>query len=72
MCLCIYVYILSEDVSIILADIKEEESLKKMTEQAKILINCVGPYKLYGEPVIKACIATHTHYVDVTGEVQVI
>jgi len=43
-----------------------------MTEQAKILINCVGPYKFYGEPVIKACIATHTHYVDITGEVQVI
>ncbi|KAG5331558.1 SCPDL oxidoreductase, partial [Acromyrmex charruanus] len=59
-----------EDVPIILADIKDEESLKKMTERAKILINCCGPYRFYGEPVIKTCIATRTHYVDITGEEQ--
>jgi len=59
-----------EDVPIILADIKDEESLKKMTERAKVLITCCGPYRFYGEPVIKACIATRTHYVDVTGETE--
>ncbi|XP_071642449.1 saccharopine dehydrogenase-like oxidoreductase [Temnothorax longispinosus] len=57
-----------ENVPIILADIKDEESLKKMTEQARILISCCGPFRFYGEPVIKACIATRTHYVDITGE----
>ncbi|XP_011859004.1 PREDICTED: saccharopine dehydrogenase-like oxidoreductase [Vollenhovia emeryi] len=59
-----------ENVPIILADVQDEESLKKMTEQARLLINCCGPYRLYGEPVVKACIATHTHYIDVTGEEQ--
>ncbi|XP_011862890.1 PREDICTED: saccharopine dehydrogenase-like oxidoreductase isoform X2 [Vollenhovia emeryi] len=59
-----------ENVPIILADVKDEESLKKMTKQARVLINCCGPYTLYGEPVVKACIATRTHYVDVTGEEQ--
>ncbi|XP_011862887.1 PREDICTED: saccharopine dehydrogenase-like oxidoreductase [Vollenhovia emeryi] len=59
-----------ENVPIILADVKDEESLKKMTERARVLINCCGPYRLYGEPVVKACIATRTHYVDVTGEEQ--
>ncbi|XP_029169228.1 saccharopine dehydrogenase-like oxidoreductase [Nylanderia fulva] len=59
-----------EDVPIILADIKDEESLKEMTNQAKVIINCCGPYRFYGEPVVKACIATHTHYVDVSGEPQ--
>jgi len=59
-----------EDVPVILADIKDEASLKKMTERARVLINCCGPFKFYGEPVIKACIATRTHYVDVTGEEQ--
>lgn len=33
-----------------------------------MLINCVGPYGLYGEPVVEACIAAGTHYVDVSGE----
>jgi len=55
-----------------LADVKDEESIKKMTEQAKVIANCCGPYRFYGEAVVKACIATGTHYVDVTGETQVI
>ncbi|XP_036148686.1 saccharopine dehydrogenase-like oxidoreductase [Monomorium pharaonis] len=59
-----------EDIPIILADVKDEESLKKMTERTKVLISCCGPYRFYGEPVVKACIATRTHYVDVTGEPQ--
>jgi len=43
-----------------------------MTERAKVLIDCCGPYRFYGEPVVKACIATRTHYVDFTGEEEVI
>ncbi|XP_018354212.1 PREDICTED: saccharopine dehydrogenase-like oxidoreductase isoform X2 [Trachymyrmex septentrionalis] len=58
------------DVPVILADVKDEESLKKMTARAKILVNCCGPYRFYGEPVVKTCIATRTHYVDVTAEEQ--
>ena len=42
-----------------------------MTEQAKVVVNCSGPYRFYGEPVVKACIATRTHHVDVSGEPQV-
>lgn len=61
-----------ENVPIIVADLKDEESLKKMAEQAKVLVNCCGPYRFYGEPVIKACIATRTHQVDVSGEPQYI
>lgn len=59
-----------ENVPIILADVKDEESLTKMTKQAKIIVNCCGPYRFYGEPVVKACITTHTHHVDVSGEPQ--
>ncbi|XP_003700852.1 saccharopine dehydrogenase-like oxidoreductase [Megachile rotundata] len=61
-----------DNVPIIVADLKDEESLKKMTERAKVLVNCCGPYRFYGEPVIKACIATRTHQVDVSGEPQYI
>ncbi|CAO1431078.1 unnamed protein product [Diamesa tonsa] len=55
---------------IIVADIKDEESLKKMTAQAKIIVNCCGPYRHFGEQVIKACVASSTHHVDVSGEPQ--
>ncbi|XP_076276701.1 saccharopine dehydrogenase-like oxidoreductase [Lasioglossum baleicum] len=57
-----------ENVPMIIADLKDEESLKKMTEQAKVVVNCCGPYRFYGEPVVKACVATRTHCVDVSGE----
>lgn len=33
-----------------------------------MLITTVGPYINYGEPVVAACAAAGTHYVDLTGE----
>ncbi|XP_020299877.1 saccharopine dehydrogenase-like oxidoreductase [Pseudomyrmex gracilis] len=59
-----------DDVPLILADVKDEESLKTMTKQAKVIVNCCGPYRFYGEPVVKACVATRTHHVDISGEPQ--
>ena len=34
----------------------------------QVLINCVGPFVDFGEPVVRAAIAAGTHYVDTTGE----
>lgn len=57
-----------KDVPIILADVQDEASLFNMAKQTKILVNCCGPYRHYGEPVVKACVNSKTHYVDVSGE----
>jgi len=57
-------------IPIIIANVNDDESLEKMARQAKIVVNCCGPYRLYGEPVIKACIKNSTHHVDVSGEPQ--
>ncbi|CAB3227477.1 unnamed protein product [Arctia plantaginis] len=57
-------------VKIITADVGDEKSLKDMCVQAKVLVNCCGPYRMYGEPVVKAAIDSKTHYVDVSGEPQ--
>ncbi|XP_060802021.1 saccharopine dehydrogenase-like oxidoreductase isoform X1 [Amyelois transitella] len=59
-------------VKIIVADISDEKSLKDMCSQGKVLVNCCGPYRLYGEPVVRAAIEAKTHYVDVSGEPQFI
>ncbi|XP_048512831.1 saccharopine dehydrogenase-like oxidoreductase [Athalia rosae] len=59
-----------DDIPILIADASDLESLKKMTERAKVVVNCCGPYRFYGEPVIQACIDTRTHHVDVSGEPQ--
>lgn len=56
------------DVSIIVADSGDYESLKNMASQSRVIITTVGPYLLYGEPLVRACIEAGTHYVDLTGE----
>lgn len=39
---------------------------------SKVVINCCGPYRFYGEMVVKACIEAGTHHVDISGEPQYI
>jgi short subunit dehydrogenase-like uncharacterized protein len=55
-------------VAIEIASIDNSAELKALTRKTYILITCVGPYSLYGDEVIKTCIETSTHYLDVTGE----
>ena len=51
------------------ADISDAASLAAMAERTRVVLNMVGPYTLYGEPVIEACIAGGAHYMDLTGEI---
>lgn len=44
------------------------EEIDKLTRNTNILLNCVGPYILTGEEIIKSCIRNRTHYLDITGE----
>lgn len=59
-------------IPIIIADVEDEKSIKEMTAQAKVIVNCCGPYYLYGEVVVKACIDSATSHVDISGEPQFI
>jgi short subunit dehydrogenase-like uncharacterized protein len=59
---------LSTEVPLIVADVNDPASLRAMAESARVVITTVGPYINYGEPVVAACAAAGTHYVDLTGE----
>jgi short subunit dehydrogenase-like uncharacterized protein len=52
----------------IAADVADSVSLARMAERARVVLNLVGPYTLYGRPVIEACVAGGAHYADLTGE----
>lgn len=52
----------------LLADVHDEESLRAMAASARVLLNCVGPFRYWGEPVVRACIGAGTHYLDICGE----
>jgi short subunit dehydrogenase-like uncharacterized protein len=56
------------DVALLIADIEDPASIRRVAESAKVVITTVGPYLEYGEPVVAACAAAGTHYVDLTGE----
>lgn len=55
---------------LLVVDVNDEESLKKMAAQAKVVINCVGPYRYYGLKVVKACVEEGANHVDISGEPQ--
>lgn len=59
-----------EKTPIIIADVTSEASLAEMCKQARIVLNCVGPYRFYGEQVVKACIENGAHHLDISGEPQ--
>jgi short subunit dehydrogenase-like uncharacterized protein len=58
------------DVDILLADSTDDASLVELCNKTKVIVSTVGPYALYGEPLIKAAVNTGTDYCDLTGEVQ--
>ena len=53
---------------VLTADVSDPESLEAMASRARAVLDLVGPYTRYGRPVIDACVATGTHYADLTGE----
>ncbi|XP_052002103.1 saccharopine dehydrogenase-like oxidoreductase [Xyrauchen texanus] len=61
---------LQSEVSIIVADVNEPDSLASMCKQAVIVLNCVGPYRFFGEPIVKACVENGAHTIDISGEPQ--
>ncbi|XP_035674744.1 saccharopine dehydrogenase-like oxidoreductase isoform X2 [Branchiostoma floridae] len=61
---------LKDAVDVLLADIENEESLNDMAAQAQVVLNCVGPYRFFGEPVVKACLKNKAHHIDISGEPQ--
>jgi short subunit dehydrogenase-like uncharacterized protein len=56
------------DLPLLEADINDAASIARMAESTKVVITTVGPYINYGEPLVAACAAAGTDYVDLTGE----
>jgi short subunit dehydrogenase-like uncharacterized protein len=56
------------DVSLVIADVGDQASIRAMAESTRVLVTTVGPYVLYGNGVVAACAEAGTDYVDLTGE----
>ena len=55
-------------IGIIIADNSDEDSIMEMCRQSKAVVNCVGPFRWYGEMVVRCCVKMSSHYVDISGE----
>ena len=58
----------AQGIPIIVADSSDSASLTKMCQQARVVISTVGPYALYGESLVEACVNNGNDYCDLTGE----
>ena len=60
----------SIDIGVLVVDVARDEgrSVQAMAKASRLVINLTGPYRLLGEPVVKACVEHGCDYVDITGE----
>lgn len=51
-----------------IADARDEASLAAICAKSRVVVSTVGPYALYGEPLVRACAAAGVDYCDLSGE----
>jgi short subunit dehydrogenase-like uncharacterized protein len=56
------------DVDILVADSQDWVAIDSIVAQTRVLLNTAGPFALYGDALVDACVRYGTHYVDITGE----
>lgn len=56
------------DTPLIVADSEDAASMAALARSARVVITTVGPYQLYGEPLLAACVEAGTDYADLCGE----
>ncbi len=56
------------DTPLVVANSDDPASMQALAESTRVVVTTVGPYQLYGEPLLKACVAAGTDYADLCGE----
>jgi short subunit dehydrogenase-like uncharacterized protein len=60
----------ARDLPVIVCDAADEMALRSLCATTRVVVSTVGPYALFGSPLVKVCAETGTDYCDLTGEVQ--
>lgn len=56
------------NIPLVVADASDAFSLDAMCKRTKVVLTTVGPYQLYGNELVAACVANGTDYTDLCGE----
>ncbi|MFL6578582.1 MAG: saccharopine dehydrogenase family protein [Povalibacter sp.] len=52
-------------------DLNDHTSLVRTLNHVKAVLHCAGPFSATASSMMQACLATHVHYLDITGEIDV-
>ncbi len=52
-------------------DLSDPAALRRGLEGIEAVAHCAGPFSATSRPMVDACLATGTHYLDITGEIDV-
>ncbi len=52
-------------------DLHNQQALTMQLADVQLVLNCAGPFSSTSLAMIKACIQSGTHYIDITGEISV-
>jgi short subunit dehydrogenase-like uncharacterized protein len=52
-------------------DLSDKNALFAALGQVKAILHCAGPFVLTSPQVLEACLQTQTHYLDITGEIEI-
>jgi len=56
------------DTPLVVANADDDADLEAMCARTKVVLTTVGPYQLYGDKLVAACVKTGTDYADLCGE----
>lgn len=56
--------------AVIVADSHDNDALRKLARDTRVVLTTVGPYAKYGSELVAACVENGTHYCDLAGEAQ--
>ena len=59
---------LEADVPILTAHARNQVDVDAMVAKTRVVLTTAGPFNLYGDPLVDACVRLGTHYVDISGE----
>ncbi|HUC37057.1 MAG TPA: saccharopine dehydrogenase NADP-binding domain-containing protein [Acidimicrobiales bacterium] len=52
-------------------DLSDQAAARRALESVDAVAHCAGPFSATARPMVDACLATGTHYLDITGEIDV-
>lgn len=55
----------------VVADLDNPAALDRALEDVSVVAHCAGPFSATARPMVDACLRTGTHYLDITGEIDV-